>query len=584
MRHLNRLACAAALAFAAGCSSGGKSSSSSSSSGTSTTTTTVSSASSSSSSTTSSSSSSSGSTTASSSSSTSSSSGSSTATSTSSSSSASSSTGSTGTSSSSTGSSGSSGGTTSGPLTFPEFCAQAQTTACSRLQGCGVLDPTSTNCAEVGTYDVFGCNGDTGARIASGLDTFDDVAGQACLTALAGTGCDAATLTAVSAACTRLRKANVQVGGYCIDDSDCVFPDAGPYAFFNSSATPTCQVTNADVACGGTCIYGVQPGDLCSIWQPGMGCVGGDCVLTAPSDGGSSAWTCIGYVETAGADCTPGTLDCDPSLFYCSTPTDGGGTVGACLPLVADGGACNTYDVSSGLSTPCGANEFCQSVDGGNSTCVPAGKPGDVCDTAQLLPCGAFQGCNPISLVDGGVITACTGIQVNLGGRCSPQLGVNCEGQMTCTDALDGICKLPGLEGDACGASGPGCFWNFICAPGSDGGNVCQSLPTQGQPCNANNACAPLLVCAAGGDGGTVCVSQELIGQSCDLNTYMPCGDGYCAEFTDGGAACMPLIPLGQPCDVNQSNNPCASNGFCSTTWYQSDGGALCTGFCQQPT
>ena len=581
MRHLSRIACAAALIVAAGCSSGGKSSSSSSSSGTSTTTTTASSASSSSTSSTSSTnSSSSGSTTASStSSSSSSSSGSSTATSTSSSSSSTSSSGSTGTSStassSSTGSSGSSGG----PLTFPAFCAQAQTTACTRLQGCGLLDPTSVNCAEVGTYDLFGCNGDASAKLNAGLQVFDDVAGQNCLTALSsGNACDAASLTTVSQACARLFHGNAPIGGSCIDVSDCAFPDAGPYAFANNTPQPICQTNNADVACGGTCIWGVQSGQLCNKFQDGMGCINGDCEIVTPADGGSGAWTCVGWVEDDGGACAPGTLDCDPSLYYCAQST------GVCTPYVADGGDCSIADATTQLSTPCGPSAFCQSSDGGGGICAPIGQPGDACDPLQNTPCGPFQLCNVGNFSDGGQIAACSGTQTNLGGVCKPWLNANCDGQLTCTDYYDGVCRLPAVMGEACDPNfgTPSCFLNLNCVADTDGGFSCQSLPTEGQACNST--CAPLLDCAPAGDGGNVCVPQKVLGEACDVNDYQSCGDGFCEQLQDGGTACAPLIPLGQACDANQFQAQCAGSGSCGTFWNGSDGGSLCVGWCQSNT
>jgi len=453
---------------------------------------------------------------------------------------------------------------------------------CNRLQGCGLLDPTSVNCGEVGTYDLFGCNdGDTGSRIANGLDTFDDVAGQACLNALAGNGCDAASLSAVSIACSKLRKANVPVGGDCIDDSDCIFPDAGPFAFASDpNATPTCQISYNDVTCGGTCVFGVNPGDLCNLYAAGMGCVSGDCEIVTPDDGGFGSWTCVGYVEADGGDCTVGTADCDPSLYYCAPSTS------TCTPYAADGGDCNLADATNALSTPCGPNAFCLSAnDAGTGLCAPINQPGDACDPTQSSPCGRNSTCLTTAFGDGGDFSICTGNQPQLGGHCSPYYGVGCGDQATCSDEFNGVCEYPHVVGELCDPSWnePACIANLSCATGADGGNVCQALAVEGQPCGSNG-CAPLLECATVDDGGSVCVSQKVIGQSCDVNDYTTCGDGYCAQLPDAGTACQPLVPLGQPCDPNQNQSPCGSNGDCSTFWNGTDGGAVCIGWCQRET
>lgn len=104
-----------------------------------------------------------------------------------------------------------------------------------------------------------------------------------------------------------------------------------------------------------------------------------------------------------------------------------------------------------------------------------------------------------------------------------------------------------------------GCAEGFYC----DGADVCQALPTDGQPCTASSQCADGTLCRSV-SGTLTCVAPHALG--------VDCTDGAgCVEGTYCDTTCQAALADDQPCGLNEqcvhgwcNVGSCADPGFCS--------------------
>jgi hypothetical protein len=220
-----------------------------------------------------------------------------------------------------------------------------------------------------------------------------------------------------------------------------------------------------------------------------------------------------GMCQPLGQDGDPceETADCD-SLLWCDE-------FNQCVPLPNSGETC-VIDDSTGYADPCRGSLVCTLVSAGPPAvrhCLPGQGAGLGCGSDQPcasgLRCAASDGvCHTISLPGGSCISrddcphnfecvaqVCVPLP-GLGESCSPTLPCY---QGSCVGGscqyLDNGSECNGTNGVLFGQCSGYCQVQFE-------SSVCAPLSVEGEPCLAQEACAPGLTCTVT-DGGNACLA-----------------------------------------------------------------------------
>ncbi|MGC4120637.1 MAG: hypothetical protein QM765_39880 [Myxococcales bacterium] len=397
---------------------------------------------------------------------------------------------------------------------------------CDRLAACNLLGLTArADClAFLEKHSPFHRPA-TETSVREGLEGFDAVAWQACLSAIAGLPCEsvvqASDLVAqVASVCPveAILPARIAVGGRCLESGNCVGSDVA------------CEKQG----CEGTCVSVLrglgEPCDEAHDCDPSAGA----CTYL-PATG----WTCVAWLG-AGEACSneqDAVASCDPAS-RCDEATQ------VCVALRGIGEACAT-------SREC---HWILRCDPATSLCAEKAREGGPC--ADSNDCARGFDCRPET-------GRCEAHWRRMGQSCRP--GQGCEGSL----CIAGTCEARAGTGDACEPSAllSDCAAGLTCDSAS---RTCRTLGELGDACDSSARlpqCRLFLACDAG-----TCSALPRLGESCSTLGYPRCAPPF---FCDG-LTCQAPQANGAEC---WSSDECAS-GFCQSPDEDSDASATCRAAC----
>jgi hypothetical protein len=322
-----------------------------------------------------------------------------------------------------------------------------------------------------------------------GLVKIDQAAFDKCLETARTASCAAVAAGAIEAACDHVLAGQVPVGGFCLNDEDCV--GLGHACNHNR--------TKCEARCGG------RPGAGPGTGTEGAPCTGADGCAPGFSCANNGPRTMDGlcHARAAGGSCD-GQWAC-PFPFTCVFDAAGKGTCGTGKRA---GDPCKLYgfDAFNGPYDECTISLGCYPDALGDFHCGEGVGTG--------VQCGGLPPPKPDQ--NGGFIPCRTDLcdPDSSPRRCVPyrKEGESCTVYYQCADNLDcwkGTCRRPGTTGLAVGQPCGGVDLNSQCAPGAfcdidindpnpAAQGVCRAWIADGKACDFDYECGPLSGCASG--------------------------------------------------------------------------------------
>ena len=235
-------------------------------------------------------------------------------------------------------------------------------------------------------------------------------------------------------------------------------------------------------------------------------------------------------------------------------------TFARCVPIVAEGGACDTS--GAGAANVCVEGTTCVGDDL-TGTCLADGAMGAQCrDTAT--PCDPGLACNGDPGLTG---TRCLTADA-VGAACDPSGFTNAcvPGSHCVTSSSGSVCVLDGSAGGYCRATTtPTCDAMLTCnGVTSAVTSRCVPLVAPGSACdtaNIANVCASGAHCVSG-----VCATDGSAGALCRIATPVcDAGLGCLLSASSGVATCVTGSPAGAACDPASMANACVAGTHCLT-------------------
>lgn len=400
------------------------------------------------------------------------------------------------------------GGTsfTDAGLLLADACPTLNRARCTLLTRCGLIDDAQTAFAAcVAQFEATWCGPLTWlSHVSSGALRYDAQGGARCVLALEEQSCG--TWSVLPALCTTFLTPHAQLGEPCFDG----YGECADGVCRGATCPRTCQVR---ATAGEVCVLDgdCRSGLVCK--APVLG--SGNSVCATPGVDGTACLdssecaegsTCLGRecrrLGLAGESCTGGL--CAPSA-YCDVSS-------GCVARVDQGEPCT--------GEQCMADSVCDPL---SRTCVPATvTAGNACVPAQACPSGQAclvnetqdSVCQPLRSLGAACLDSsecetnlsCRG-EIDAGLTCQPRAGAGerCQANRDCqptATCLEGTCVALPMPGEDCTATRR-CRWG-LCRDSIyvDGGGVCGSTFSAGQPCKADDECS------SGQCNGSLCTTR----------------------------------------------------------------------------